>query len=73
MVFTASLDDGPEDIGWLAGRSDEIESSMMESIEVLVPIGQARGHDYPGVLARCARGGDHVSIVAIGEPAVAKD
>jgi hypothetical protein len=45
----------------------------MQRVEVLVPIGQPRSHDYLSVRVGSACGGDHVSIVAIGEPAVAKN
>src|SRR5260370_25020579 len=73
LVFTASLDDGPEDIGGLARRGDQIEGTVVKRVEILVPIGETGGHDDAGMIARLTRCGHHIAIVAIGEPAVAEN
>jgi hypothetical protein len=38
LVFATGLYDGPENIGGVAGRGDQIESAVVKSVKILVPI-----------------------------------
>src|SRR5260370_35899776 len=69
LVFTASLDDGPEDIGGLARRGDQIEGPVVKGVEILIPIGEAGGHRNAGIIARVTRCGRPIAHMRLGTTA----
>jgi hypothetical protein len=73
LIFATNLDDGPENIGRLAGRGNQIESAIVKRVKVLIPIRQTRGDNHASMPASGAAGLYDITIITVGEPAVAKD